>query len=253
MNESPNRPPEQTASAQETFTAIFFEPGRAFAALRERPRFLVATLIVMATFLVYNFLFTQRIGYENIARANVENSPQAASLSAEDRERAIEMQMRPTIRALGYVSVIISVALAFAIGSALYMLGAMAMGGTLSYRQALSIWAYSSLPPALVKTIGDVILLFIQSPDQIDIVRSRGGLVHANLSLLVDISAHPVLGTLLGAIDLFAFYGLFLAATGMRQIARLAPPVAWMVVLIVWGLGVAVRLLIALLFNVPIA
>ncbi|HXL79637.1 MAG TPA: hypothetical protein VN951_02080, partial [Pyrinomonadaceae bacterium] len=94
----------------------------------------------------------------------------------------------------------------------------------------------------VVSMILNIVLLFLKSPDDYDIVRaSRRGLVQANLGLLIDMKAAPVLGTLLSSIDLFAFYGLFLAALGLKKVGKMSSGAAWGIVLTIWIIGVIVR------------
>jgi hypothetical protein len=88
----------------------------------------------------------------------------------------------------------------------------------------------------------NIVLLFLKSPDDYDIVyASRRGLVQANLGLFVDPKASPTLATLLSSFDLFAFYGLFLAALGLRKIAKMSSGTAWAIALTIWIIGVIVR------------
>ena len=56
-------------STAETLTGIFFEPGSTFEALRARPRFLFAALIITIVVAAFSYLFIQRVGYEEIGRA----------------------------------------------------------------------------------------------------------------------------------------------------------------------------------------
>ncbi len=244
-----------TMSTPQTLTGIFFEPGRTFEALRVRPRFLVAALILLVTFMLFQVLFIQRIGgYEAFVRGQIEASPRTAELPPDQKEQAIELQTKPVFKALGYLSPLIGVAVFVAAGAALYLLGAMAMGRGLSYKQALAVWTYSALPPALIMMVANLILLFVKAPDDIgDIARASRGLVHANFSLLVDGTAHPVLATLLGSIDLFKIYGLFLAALGLRKVARMPAGSAWTIVLIITLLGVLFAVAIAMLTGTVMA
>jgi predicted Abi (CAAX) family protease len=92
----------------------------------------------------------------------------------------------------------------------------------------------------------NIVLLFLKSPDDYDIVHaSRRGLVQANLGLFVDAKASPVLATFLSSLDLFAFYGLFLAALGLRKVAKMSTGSAWGIVLTIWIIGVIVRTALA--------
>jgi hypothetical protein len=231
-----------TMSTGQTLTGIFFEPGRVFESLRERPRFLAAAIISTVFLLAFTTLFFQRVGYERMITEAIESSPRAEQMTPEQKEQAIRVQSSPVVKAIYYCSPIIVVALIIAVGAALYLLGSMLMGRQLRYKQALAVWTYSSMPPIVVSMLLNIVLLFLKSPDDYDIVRaSRRGLVQANLGLLIDLKAAPVLGTLLSSIDLFAFYGLFLAALGLRKVGKMSSGAAWGIVLTIWIIGVIVR------------
>jgi hypothetical protein len=251
--QTPPPPPTQetvatgpTMSAGETLTGIFFEPGRVFESMRARPRFLVATIISIVFYMAFTLTFFQKVGYERVVRETIENGPRAEQMSPEQKEAAIQMQSRPVFRAIAFVFPPIFIAFFFAVGAGLYFLGSMLLGKQISYKQALAVWAYSSLPPSVLAMILNVILIFVKSPDDYDIVSaSRRGLVKANLSFLVDGKAAPILNTLLGAIDVFAFYGLFLAALGLRKVGKMSSGSAWGIVLLIWILGLVLRIALA--------
>ena len=249
----PSVPAGPTLSTTETLTGIFFEPGRVFEALRDRPRFLAATLIVIASALIFTFFLFQRVGYENIARAAIESNSRLAEMSPDQKEQLIQRQTSPVFKALAYVYPVIGTFIFFAIGAAVYLLGAMMMARSMSYWQALSVWAYSSMPPFVLIMLLNIVLLFLTSPDNIDMAHASRGLVRANLGWLVSPSASPMLATALGAIDVFAFYGLFLAALGLRKVARLSSGAAWGIVIVVWVIGVVARIAFAGIFGTAMA
>jgi len=226
----------------QTLTGIFFEPGRVFESLRERPRFLAAAIISIIAFLVFTTLFYQRVGYDRLITEEIESSPRAEQMTPEQKEQAIRIQTSPVVKAIRYGAPIIVIAIIIAAGAALYLLGSMLMGRQLRYKQALSVWTYSSMPPLVVSMLLNIVLLFIKSTEDYDIVRaSRRGLVQANLGLLIDLKAAPVLGTFLSSIDLFAFYGLFLGALGLKKVGKMSSGTAWGIVLTIWIIGVIMR------------
>jgi hypothetical protein len=229
----------------QTLSNIFFEPGRVFDSFRARPRFLVAGAIIIGVVMLFTMLLYQRVGYENIVRETIENSPQTAQMDQDQKERAIAMQTGPIFKTIAYVSPLIAIALFFAIGAALYLLGTSAMGKAMTYPQALALWVYSSFPPTILAMLANIILLFVRPPDPSDAARARGGLVHANLGLFIDRATHPVLATALGAVDIFAIYGLVLAVLGLRKIAKLSSGAAWTIVLVIYLLGVIIKIAVA--------
>lgn len=236
----------------ETLSGIFFDPARVFESFRPRPRFLVAAIIITVLTLIFTFFFFQRAGYENVMRSALENSPQASSMSDEQKEKALEMYRNPILKGITYISPIFNLAFFFAAGAALYLLGVMAMGKSTTYSRTLAVWTYSALPPFLLGTLANFVLLFIKSPDELDIAQMGRGLVHANLSFLVDGKASPVIATILGAFDVFKFYGLFLASLGLQKVAKLASGSAWAIVIAIWLIGVVVSIAWALITGKPI-
>ena len=244
---NPQPDPPKVMSTAETLTSIFFEPGETFKSLRERPRFLIAGIIIVLLFMAYYSAFVWRVGSENIARAQIES--RAPDATPEQIEQQLAMQRSPIIKAITYGSFPIVFAVIFAAGAGLYLLGSMLMGKSLSFKQALSVWVYSSFPPMVVYVIINLILLFLKSPDDIDATAINSGLARANPSILVDTKAQPVLGTILGSFDLIQFYGLFLAAVGLKTIAKLSSGSAWGIVLGIWFLGLILRVLMTMIFG----
>lgn len=248
---SPGDEPPMTAA--ETLSGIFFEPGRTFEHLRRRPRFLVAALIIVALTSTFVFLMYSRVGYEQFVRQAIEKNPRTADMPADQKQQVVRMQTGPIFKTIAYVSPGVGVAIFFFVGGALYLLGAMAMGKGVSYWQALSVWVYSSLPPSALFMVANIVLLFLKSPEDISPENAQRGLARGSLSFLVDPAARPVLATLLGLFDVFAIYGLVLAATGVRKVARLSSGSAWAVVLVVWLVGATIRLALAIAFGQAMA
>jgi hypothetical protein len=237
LNPQPEPPGVQAMSTGETLTSIFFEPGRVFESFRTRPRFLVAGLIIIVlTAAVTLFLF-QKVDFAEFMNERLANSPNSAQMSPEQREMSIRVG-----KIIGQVSPPLVIALMFACGAALYLLGVMAMGKSITYKQALAVWIYSDFPPGIITAILSIIMLLIKPGDTIDLSRPGGGLLITNPSALLGPGASPVMLTLLASLDILRFYGLFLAALGLRKVARLSSGAAWAIVLSIWLLGIIFRL-----------
>ena len=235
-------------STPETLANIFFEPGRTFEALRPRPRFLVAALVCLAVFMAFYVTYMTRVGYDNVIDAETSMARQSNPNANEEALAAgAQMQKGAIVKNIRMWSPIIGFAVVFAAGAGLYLLGTMLMGGALSYKQALAVWVYSSLPPLVLMTLLNFVLLFLRPPeDAAEIAQAtQRGLVRANVGALVDGSAHPFLATALGSIDLLVFYGLFLAAIGLRKVGKLKSGSAWTIVLALWGIRVIFTLILS--------
>lgn len=235
-----------------TLGNIFIEPGRTFEDLRRKPRFIIGMLIIALLATAYGFGLYYKVGDEGIrtfVAEQVDKSPQGSSLNAEQRNNAVNFQM--TIQKVVRYTVPVFVVIGFAIMSLFYWLGAKAFGGTGNFLHALSVSVYSSLPPTIIGMIGNFIVLIFKSVDQIDLAASQRGLLQANLAGLVDGKSMPVLATLISVFDLFAIWGWILAAIGLQKTNKLSSGSAWGVTIILALIGVAFRVIGALLSGNP--
>jgi hypothetical protein len=227
-------------STAETLTGIFFEPSRTFEALRARPRFLVAGLIVfILTCLVTAGLYA-RVDMAQFIRDRIEQSPRAAQISEEQKETQVRVG-----KIIGMVFIPLSVPVIIAGGAALYLLGVLAMGGSISYKKALAVWCYSWLPQSLLGALIALLVLFLKSPDSI----VPENLVATNPAALMSTESSKVLIALLRQFDLLRFFGMFLAALGLRKVAKISSGQAWAVVLGLWLLGLLLAVGSAAIFG----
>lgn len=227
----PPPPPSSTPAPAETgpdmstpatLTGIVFEPSRTFDALRKRPRFLVAALILLLLTIGVTGLVFQRIDMGQYIRDKMEQNPRNAQQTEEQKEMGVKIG-----KIIGAVGIPASVPITLAAGAALYLLGVMAFGGSISYKQSLSVWTYSSLPPAVLGTIIAILVLFLKSADQID----PEHLLVTNPGAFMATGSSPVLVAVLSQFDILRFYGLFLAAIGLRRVAKISSGSAWAIVL----------------------
>lgn len=247
LNPQPEPPGSPEMSTAQTLTSIFFEPGDTFKALHVRPRFLIAGLITVVIFMAYYTTFVWRVGSETIARAQIQSRTPDAS--PEQIDQALRVQNSPIVKAITYAVFPLMFAIIFAAGAGLYLLGTTLMGKSMTFKQALSVWVYSSYPPTVVYAVVNILVLFLKSADDIDPTALNSGVARANLSILLDPKTQPVLATILGSFDLIAFYGLFLAALGLKTMAKLSSGSAWAIVLTIWFVGIILRVVMSLAFG----
>ena len=219
---------EPQVSTASTLIDIFFEPGKVFEALRARPRFLVAGLILLALTCIMTFVLFMRVDMGQVIRERMERSPNAAQQSEAQREMGIKIGK---IGAAVFIP--LSVPITIALGAALYLLGVLAFGGTINYKRALAVWTYSSLPQSVLAVIIGIAVLLLKSPDTVDPQR----LLVTNPGAFMGEDASPVLVALLSQFDVLRFYGMFLAALGLRKVGKLSSGAAWTIVIGLWLIG----------------
>ncbi|MBX3243418.1 MAG: YIP1 family protein [Acidobacteria bacterium] len=216
-----------------TLANIFFEPGRTFEDLRRKPRFVLATLIIAICVAALTFGMTYKVGDEGLRRSMMDQfnkNQQTASMSTEQKNEMVDMQLK--IGAYTRYAIPVIVIIFLFLGGLFYFLGAKAFGGSGGFLHGLSVWVYSSLPPALVSTVANMIVLIFKSADEIDIIKSQRGLLQANLSMLFPADSNAVLVTIISFFDLFAIWGWILAAIGLRITNRISSGSAWAIVII---------------------
>ncbi len=254
--ELPTPPPEKLATPVEDpqmsepamIGNIFIEPGRVFEDLRRKPRFIIAGLLIIFAFSIFQIAFVEKFGLENIVRSRIESSKRTQDLDKDQKATMIKQQASDIAKYVTYGVTPVVIAIAFFIGGLLYWGGSKAMGGEGGYLGAVAVWVYAGVPPTIVFLISNLIVMFLKSADDIDLATSQGGLVKANLGFFIDQKTMPVVAALLGSVDLFAIWGWILAAIGLQKIARLSSGSAWAVVAIVALIKVGFTVIGAMLF-----
>jgi hypothetical protein len=237
-------PPQATAatgptlSTGETITGIFFEPGRVFESLRERPRFLVAGLLVVLMTAVISLTIFQRVDMGQYLRDKMERSSRSAQQTEQQKEMGVK------VGKIIWQALAVFVPFWIAAGAALYLVGVLAFGGKISYSRSLAVWVYSSLPPAILGTVIAVAVLFLKSADTID----PEHLLMTNPGALMGPDSSKVLTALLTQFDVLRFYGLFLSALGLRKVAKISSGSAWTIVIGFWLIG-ALFAIVGALFS----
>jgi hypothetical protein len=242
--EAPDVSEPAQMSEVSTLGNIFFEPGRTFEDLRRKPRFIMGFLIIAILSTAYIFALNYKVGEENTKRfvaEQIDKSPQGANLTSEQRAGAIALNMK--IGSIARYAFPVLVLIAVLIGALLYWLGAKAFGGSGGFLHAVSVWIYSSLPPAVLSFVANILVLVFKSVDEIDLATSQRGVVHANPSMLIDGKGAPVLATLLGTFDLFLIWGWILAAIGLRITNKISSGSAWALTIILALVGLVFKVI----------
>jgi len=235
-----SEPAGETISTPATLTGIFFEPSRVFEALRTRPRFLMATIVLMVLTIAVTFAVFQRIDMGEYIREKMERSPNAAQQTEQQKEIGVKFG-----KIFGAVLIPAFVPIALLAGAGLYLLGVMAFGGSITYKKSLAVWAYSSLPPAVLGSVVAVLVLFLKAPETID----PEHLLVTNPGAFMGTNSSPALVALLSQLDVLRFFGLFLAALGLRKVAKMSSGAAWGVVISLFLIGAIFKIAAAAIFG----
>ena len=220
---------------------VFIEPGNVFEDMRRKPRFVLASLIMIVLLSVFQVIFIEKVGLEEIVRARIESSKSTRDMSADQKDAIIKQQSGPVAKYITYGVTPVAVVLTFLIGALLYWGLSNAMGGSSTFSGGLSVWAYSGLAPGIVFFIGNLAVLLLKPIEEIDVAHSQNGMLKASFAFFIDANSHPILSALIGAFDVFTIWGWILAAIGLQRVAKISSGAAWAVVLIVGAVGVMLK------------
>ena len=201
--------------------AVFVSPGGLFEQLREKPLWGSAMLLVVVLNLITVALMPAELFEEQI-RTGIEQSGADAS--------EVPIEMMVTIGRYSGIAVAgaMGAVLAFAIGAIMFFVFATLLGDDGRFRQYLSVAAHA----LIVSSVGSLLVTPLRiSQGDMQLVLSIGTL----LPFLGD----GVLSTFLNMLDLFALWGVMLAALGATKIHRGRS----------WGSAFAILAVVWLIFS----
>jgi hypothetical protein len=232
-------------------TGVFFEPGKTFADIAERPRWLVPLLLVIVATVAFYFTYGQHVGWERFVRHQMETNARAqqqmANLSAEQRESSIAMQVK--FMGIGYYfGTIVGIPLMYLISAAIVLgIASGLMSAGVKFKQIFAIVCYAGLPGILKQALATVVM-FLKSPDEFNLTNP---LAFNPAAFMDPLSTPKFLYTVAMSLDLFTIWAILLTAVGLKAAAgkRLSFGGALFAVVLPWAILVLVGASIAAKFS----
>ena len=243
-------------STASTLVNIFFSPGEVFANLRRHPRWLAAVLIGSILAAIYMTAFTRRVTPEVIVNYTIDKTLQMPFLNDEarakieaGRKEQIEAAKNPVVMAGQAVNRFVGQVFAAAFLAAIFLVFAMAMGGSLNYWQAFSATVYAFFPVAVLRWLLSLVFLYIKDPTDIHPIIGQNGIVQDNLNFLVNPADSPVLYVVLSSLSVLSLYWIIMNIIGLKTTGeRVSSGIASTATISVWVLGLLLGVVFALLF-----
>jgi len=189
---------------------IFFEPGKTFEDIGRRPTWLLPLAVIVVAVLAFSLTYGHHVGWEQMMRQQLANSPRAAQMTPDQREAAITQGARfaPIFTYLTVIFVPIGYLI---VASVLLGMTAMMSAG-LKFRQIFSVVCYAGLPSVIFSLLGIVVML-LKNPADFNIQNPLA----FNVAAFLDPQATAkFVYSLALSIDLFSFWMIFLIATGLK-------------------------------------
>jgi hypothetical protein len=200
-------------------TGVFFDPKKAFADIAARPGWIVPVVLLIVFYLAYMYCFTTHVGWERSMRQAMETSTRVQNMDPQQRENALQMQLKFAPIGAYIVGPIAIVVVALIIAGVLLMVCKM-MGASLTFKQMFGISAYSMLP-GLVSFILMIIVIFTQNPENFNLQNPLA----FNVGHYLDPPPNTgkALYSVATSIDLFSFWNMLLLAVGISAAAKKFP------------------------------
>lgn len=242
--------PEPASSASiGTFGRLFgalFSPKQTFADIARRPGWIAPVVLICLVSIVIIAIFGQRVGWRSFMEKQFANNKRVEQMPPDQRQQALDQAVK-TAPIFGYVFAVVGTpvaALAVA-GILLALFNVLASAG-LEFKTSLGIVAHSWMPAVVGGLIG-ILILFLKSPETIDIEH----LVASNLGVAVSDESPKWLMTLATSIDLFTFWTIALMAIGFSAAnpKKIKVGSAAAYIVLVWAVYILIKVGWAAIFS----
>jgi Yip1 domain len=203
--------PAATAS-DNSFARIFgaiVSPKPTFESIAQRPTWVVPVVLGCVVFIAIVFSFTQRGGWPGFIRKQMAGNSRVEQMTPEKRAELVETQAKYA-PIFGYVEGVILPPLATLLVAAV-LLGIFNLSGATqtTFKVAMAIVAFA-WSPWLIHGLLSILIIFLKDPATVDLQN----VVASNPGAFLSEDSPKWLAALLGSIDIFAVWTLFLLAIG---------------------------------------
>ena len=242
-------PPTPAPTTDNSFSRVFgvlFAPQPTFESIVRRPTWIVPVILGCIVFMAVVAVFTQRGGWPSFFEKQAANSSRMQRMSMEERERAMNAQVKfaPTF---GYVEGVIIPPIAALLVAAVLMLVFNLSGATkVDFKTSLGIVSYAWVP-WLIHGVLSILILFLKDPSTVDLQN----IVASNPGAFLSDDASKWLVSLVSSIDIFAIWTLVLLAIGYSatNARKLSFGKALVLVAIPWIFFIAIKVGLTAAFS----
>ena len=219
-------------------TGVLFSPTPTFENIVARPSWVAPLVVLCVLAIAVIALFGQRVGWRGFLEHQFDKDPRVANLTPDQREQRLNAAIKfaPPIT---YVSVVIGTFLVPVVIAAV-MLGAFNLlaGTRINFKVALAIVCFSWMP-LTIHGLLSLILLFVKSPDTVDLEH----LVASNPGAFISSDSPRWMMALLTSFDVFAFWVMVLMAIGFAAASpkKVSFAKGLTIVVAVWALWVLIH------------
>lgn len=241
--------PEQTPAAVGPvgrMVGVFFSPQTTFADIARKPGWVAPLVLLTVLGIAVSIGMHQRVDWREFMSQQIDKSPQAAQMSAEQKQQRIDIGVKFT-STVTYVMGAVGPTL-FILFLALVMMGAynLLAGARATFQQSLAVVAHAAVTGA-ISSVLLLIILYLKPFGTVDVENPAA----TNAAAFLPEGSAKWLVTLAKQIDIFTIWMLILVAIGFAAInpKKLQGGKAFSVAFGVWAVWVLLRTGIAFIFS----
>jgi len=234
----PAAPPADSGSFLGNLFNLYFEPSATFAKIFTRPRILLAILLQVALAVTFTQIWAGKVDAREFMRLQMERNPRVQQMPAEQVKHIIDTQARFMLTWTRVAPFFIPAVMDLLLAGILLFVFRFFLAADVSFAQALATVAWTFAAIGLIQTPVMLSVFWLKGDWNLD----PNTVVQANPTIFFDQSAVPVwLWSLLGSLDLFSFWMIFVMATGFAIAGKRRVGSALWGLLIPWALFVMVK------------
>ena len=191
-------------------TGALFSPKATFADIARNPDWIAPVIVIILLSFVVTGIFGQRVGWRGLIEKKMADNKRVEQMAPDQKERLIEQQtkFRSDFRLRRYTHLHLWRRADWG-GS--FARGVQCdSGAQLNFKTSLGIVTYSWMPAVIQQILG-ILILFVKSPDTIDIEH----LVASNAGAFLADDAPKWLMSICTSLDIFTFWTLFSGGIGI--------------------------------------
>ena len=197
----------------------FVAPGSTFADIRQNQSWWVPWLLIAAMAIAYFAVLGQKVGYEQIARNEIQKSSryeQFEKLPAEQREKQIQITANIT-KYIGYAAPVTTLIVYLILAGILMATFNFGAGAEVTFKQAMAISLYAALPMLLFYVLAMVSLIIGVDPEGFNI----RNIAATNPAYFMDPTQNKFLYGIASGLDVFAIWSIILTGIGYASVSKL--------------------------------
>jgi len=242
----PAAEPRASISPLGRIVGVLFSPKATFEDIVRKPTWLLPVLISTILGIVSTVVLNQRINWRDYVVQQMEKSPSATQLSAEQKEQRAEVSAKVTVYIVYGIGVVGSVLFAVIVGATMMLAYNLLAGAGATFSQSLGIAAHTLLV-GIVSTPIFLLVLLLRPAGTVDPENP----VATNLAAFLPEESAKWLIALCKSIDIFTIWMLVLLAIGFAAVnpRKLKGSKPYVIAFSVWGALVVVKVLWAFIFS----